>query len=660
MTRSLLSNDDLLETGAEKARWQVLDGRPRDGLVKLFDRGTKQDVYRPFVEISLAVADGSIKVLRRGLPLIGAPRQPDPELTSCLTKAMEALRHVKAAQAKYRVSFNQAYEIVKRKHDGVALIFPLLQSRATLYRYSKAQRNDLPLLRGHKNKGNRIPRYDERIVDLIVSAVNRLFLTPDSSWSLLDIVQYVNDEVHSTQLLHWETRISKAFIRKTIYENNSVDPEIERMNPRLVAAAKSIARNRIIVANPFDRVEQDAVHLPFVVDTPHGVTNDLYLIHAIDCSTGLVLGWYLMIGPPSESHGLKCVESILYSKRSAFERLRFECSLDIFGVPRLIVFDNGPENKGQRMSRLSRLGIDTLHCKSRHAHGKPFIERLNRSLKEALQILKGCTRKDGKDGKRDPVSLGDELMSMEELERWIVRWYYESWANTELKRHLRSDFNDALKLGKTPKARFMRMNELGYPMPLSPPRSSWLMALYAHTEKTLSRKSGIFIDGLYYRGDALTYLLKRFGETPVKVLFNPEDYRQIFVFEADDKPLIPLTEEFVDGTTPAYSFADMRAKLKAEGRTNAEDPDKFRFRRDVQAAAAGAATQKKTASRSEKNRKVVQSSRESEARKRGSDMPLKDGPSFVDQNSKRGPVSFTFDDVEPLDLINRTTGKETR
>jgi hypothetical protein len=39
-----------------------------------------------------------------------------------------------------------------------------------------------------------------------------------------------------------------------------------------------------------------------------------------------------------------------------------------------------------------------MHCKSRHAHGKPFIERLNRSLKEALETLPGCTRLDAVDG----------------------------------------------------------------------------------------------------------------------------------------------------------------------------------------------------------------------------------------------------------------------
>ena len=212
------------------------------------------------------------------------------------------------------------------------------------------------------------------------------------------------------------------------------------MDPKLVAAAKSKAPNRIVATFPFERVEQDAVHLPFAVITPHGPASNIYLIHAIDCCTGMVVGWYLMVGAPSESDGLKCVESILFSKESKLKALGLCYDFDIYGTPHKLIFDNGPEARGERMTKLRCLNIDPMHCKSRHAHGKPFIERLNRSLKEALQTLPGCTRLNGKDGERDPVKLGDNLMTLEALEQWVVRWYFESWGNTVLKRHLRTDF----------------------------------------------------------------------------------------------------------------------------------------------------------------------------------------------------------------------------
>jgi hypothetical protein len=115
--------------------------------------------------------------------------------------------------------------------------------------------------------------------------------------------------------------VSRAFIRKVIFEDLSVDPEIDRMDPKLVAAAKSIGKNRITCAAPFERIEQDALHLPFVIQTPHGETSNVYLIHAIDCCTGMPVGWNMVIGGASESDGLKCVESILYSKKAQLDKL---------------------------------------------------------------------------------------------------------------------------------------------------------------------------------------------------------------------------------------------------------------------------------------------------------------------------------------------------
>src|SRR5690606_21177331 len=201
-----------------------------------------------------------------------------------------------------------------------------------------------------------------------------------------------------------------------------------RMDPKQVPASKSVARTRIMVQAPFDRVEQDAVHLPFVIDTPEGPFSNVYLVHAIDCCTSMPLGRRLVIGSPAQSDGLRCIESILFSKKTAFERLGLKPSFDVFGTPHQLVLDNGPETRGERMRKLPALGIDIKHCKARHPHEKPFIERLNRSLKEALETLPGCTRLDGKDGQRDPGRLGEGCMTAMELERWIGGGYYEGWA----------------------------------------------------------------------------------------------------------------------------------------------------------------------------------------------------------------------------------------
>ena len=121
----------------------------------------------------------------------------------------------------------------------------------------------------------------------------------------------------------------------------------------------------------------------------------------------------------------------------------------------------------ERMQRLALLGIDLEHGKSRHPQRRPFIERLNRSLKEALETLPGCTRFNGKDGMRDPVALGDRLMDLAELQRWVVRWYYESWMHNVLERLERTQAWEDTTLGNTPAKRWTSMSEqLGFVMPL--------------------------------------------------------------------------------------------------------------------------------------------------------------------------------------------------
>ena len=107
---------------------------------------------------------------------------------------------------------------------------------------------------------------------------------------------------------------------------------------------------------------------------------------------------------------------------------------------------------------------------------------------------------------------------MEELERWIVRWYYEKWIHTPLER-LQWDvvLTDSLK-GNTPVERWTHFEASCFAISLPPSRSEWLAALYEHAERRLSRKTGITVDGLHYKSDEIEVLIKKYGEErPLRV-----------------------------------------------------------------------------------------------------------------------------------------------
>jgi putative transposase len=658
MIHSLQMNDKLCAPGGGGARWEVVDTVVRDGRIRVFDCKKHQDTYKRLEDINDDVVNGRVVLERKSAPRVKLVSQNDPALQERLQVVMRQVREVEKLKKTLKISISAAYEMAKVDANIIQLDRPLV-SRATMYRYLEAKRKGLPLLHGDKNKGNREPRYSSSIYDLVVQAAISQYLRPESRWSIKDLVQYVNDQAHAHELLGDGQNISREFVRRCIKENASVDPETDRMDPKSVPAAKSIASTRILVNRPFERVEQDAVHLPFVVRTRDGDTSNVYLIHAIDCCTGMPLGWHMVIGSPCESDGLRCIESILFSKKKSFQRLGIE-GIDVFGTPHQLIFDNGPETRGERMRGLVSLGIDITHCKSRHPQGKPFIERLNRSLKEAIQVLRGCTRKEGKDGQRDPIEMGDELMSPEELEQWIVRWYYEVWANTPLKRLMHTFSRSGRNLGDTPAKRWKGvMENLATPVPLSPSYSEWRMALYEHHNRVLSRKTGITIGGFCYRGEHIPYLVNKYGETSIKVLVNPDDYRQVFVFDGEESPLIPLTEEFVDENTPAYSFSQMKEFRTQERARQQVAPESERFRHDLHQRDINSDSRpaREKRSRVARNREISDADKYSAALRRAASAPLEDRSS-TNHVEEATSLDCSFDDLLTLPVLNRNNGEE--
>ena len=119
------------------------------------------------------------------------------------------------------------------------------------------------------------------------------------------------------------------------------------MDPLNRVAGKSFAKTRIRAPFPFARIEQDALHLPFVVRTPHGIARTVYLVHSVDGCTGYPTGWQLTIGAPREMDSLLCLEMYLTPAKAArFKTLGIAHEMNIYGTPTLVIFDNGPENKG--------------------------------------------------------------------------------------------------------------------------------------------------------------------------------------------------------------------------------------------------------------------------------------------------------------------------
>jgi len=674
MNFDLRAGDKLAPPGKPESYFEVLDSRLHAGAIHIFDSVKRENRYVDEPDIRAGISAGSLILHRKGMPRVSlAAQYDDTKLHDKVRLLNDSLRRIDAIRKQRGLSFKAAIPLareayaVEKADELLVCAFP---SRATLYRARKNQLLGLPVLKGDKNKGNATPRYSKDLVEFVKEVIENEFLVPESKWTVLDLTEYVDREARRLGL-HVGHLISRKFVSARI-DDVTVDADYDRMDPLDRVAGKSFAKQRIRAPFPFARIEQDALHLPFVVRTRNDVFRNIHLVHAIDVCTGYPVGWQLVTAAPREMDSLLCLEKYLTPAKAArFKELGIAHPLNIYGTPAQVIFDNGSEVKGGRIVRLERLGMDVKHCKAKEAQGKPFIERLNRSLKEALQRLPGCTRFEGKDGARDPEALGDKLITVDELEKWIVGWLYKDWVNSPLDR-LRWDelLVESVK-GKTPNDRLThQIEEMGHPITMPPPRHEWMAALFEHRMRTLSAKTGITLEhGFRYRGAAMSYLLAKYGDhAQLHVLYNPDDFRQAYVFEGDDLPLVTLTQEHVRPETPAWTFAEAKEKFDS-GMDGWMVPDeKVQFLRDMDEAVTGKgkASKRKTRGKREENKETERRAKENSAVQRAIDRPLSAAVPFGPAPSTNSslptqdhqPVAISYDDALEMNIVNRNTGEK--
>lgn len=664
--------DQLVDRRTQCVIMAVTNATPTLGRIRVLENDAESERWIPYDELRRSISEGHLELRREANPALAVYFKHE-DSTTCkhlerlhksrgksqdnyllsLERHTRLVRELRDYTKRHRVSAYAAYSVVRErfKNDYPDWIFPSL---ATVYRLLDRYKCNAPLVMPNHLKGNRTERHAPELVELICTLAE-VFVKEHSKWTLKTLTDNCWRTAVKHELLKVSEPLSQKFVRKVIAKRLHSMPEVTRFLNKDRAAKASVASTRIQVEGVLQRVEQDTLHLPFVIKTPHGECSDVFLAHSIDCGSSIATGWRMKIGALNESDGLECIESTLFSKATTFKHFEVDNGVDLYGTPGLLVLDNGSETRGDRIRRLTQLGIDVNYCKARHPQKKPFIERLNRSLKEALEVLPGCTRVDGVDGQRDPVALGDDLMTFEELERWIVRWYCDKWADTVLKRFVDEEVSDNRSLGVTPRQRYHNIVErLGHPLPLPPNRDDWIRTKFDAVSRTLNVKSGITYETYDFKGDNLQHLLNRFGQQPVELLIDPEDYRRVYVIDGIE--LVELINVSTNEFSPAYSFKyakDHRAELVAE---NQETARSAAFTEDTYARSMRPVTskngQKKAPGRSAKQ-EVVKRTRQRQAVERASKSPLT--PSKTKTLATEDSMT-TWEDVGEFTPRDRTTG----
>lgn len=497
-----------------------------------------------------------------------------------------------------------------------------IPSVRSVYRLLGKRRDGQSLSRLDHLKGNRQPRYSEAVVEFVVNRAKRLYYQDFSRFTLKSLTSNLNTTapVGFFNAANPKSKIGIKAVRSILLARVSSDLDHKRLDPRFAKAIKAVAANRIRPGALLSRIEMDTVHLPLACKTPWGISTDLRLMIAIECSSSVIVGWVLMVGAPDVETTLSCVERIVRSKAGHFQRLRINSDIDPFGTPLLLVTDNGSENVSERIDMLTRVCIDVERCPINSPNYKPFVERFNRSIKEALETLPGSTRFNGVDGARPvEVACADPLMSMEEVERWVVRFMFEKWIHQELDRFVTADYELREDHGITPYQRWKNLS-FEQPLPLPPSPQAWANVRFLRTSRCVSAKTGVSLEGFDFRGDGLREVIKEFGpDQRVTVLWNPSDYRYILVLKKDGVTQVKLINAEVRETTPAYSFKEAKQRrkeqklLSTQGHAAADQ-----FDSDIATASMAGTTK----SRKEKSKEVSKQSKAHKASTKARNDPL--------------------------------------
>ena len=475
---------------------------------------------------------------------------------------------------------------------GSGEMIPMCSERQA-YRIAEASKTgNALLLPAYRERGNRTPRYGERMTEIVLEHVENLYAKVHSKVTIASLTDIVNQSARTEGLIPPAMRVTRKYVKSVLINHASPDLDKSRLDPRVATSMKAVASKRIRPGAPLNRVEMDALHLPFLVKTRYGICTSLWLLIVIDCETSIPLGWLLLQSNPTTEDTLFCLERAIYPKEALLQKMGIAFELDPFGAMLELVWDNGSENSRTRMAGVTLVGINPTWAPAHSGHRKPFIERFNKSLKVALEILPGCTRFNGEDGMRTHEAKNDPLMTIDEFERWIVKFMFEKWPNTPLERFNNADYELDGSLGLTPLTRWQTY-EAQTVLPLTPPLEKWNALRFTECIRTLSHKTGISLHNYDFKGEKLPALIGMYlSETKVTVFYDPFDFRFAFVPDKKSGEWIRLVNSEVTNATPAYSFTDAKRRKEERRRTIEPNPIAVKFDEELISFAVEQGTKK--------------------------------------------------------------------
>jgi putative transposase len=438
----------------------------------------------------------------------------------------------------YCVLEQHIQEVAKQSKDATPPCAASL--RTWLRRYEKGGRDIVSLVAKTRNSGNRTPRIDTDIVEIIDSSLDEVYLAPNRN-SMADA------RLHAIAIINQKNKLLNELDQFSCPKISYFYERLKRRNKFDICAARfgqqhAVRRFRNVVGfshgeRPLARVEIDHTPINAIVIDDETILplGRPYLTAALDDNTRNVLGLCLTFDPPSYRSVARCLMHAILPKSYVSTRYpkimnRWECH----GIPDTLVVDNGPEFHSKALEEAAlRFGIELQYCPRAQPWYKGKIERfLGTVNRQLVHTLPGTTFSNIVD-KSDYDSTKTAVISLRALEELIHTWCIDFYHQ---KRH--TTLND------TP-ANVWRERTAGMPIPL-PTYSLDLEAALAVPEKRVLSHKGIEIFSMFYNSEECRFYRAKFGlDQKIYVRYSPQNIGYIFVeFETDHPIKVPVIEKY--------------------------------------------------------------------------------------------------------------------
>lgn len=434
--------------------------------------------------------------------------------------------------------------IIKRVSLEIADAAP--PSAITLYRwlrrYQVSGEDIRALSPAFKRRGNRLrrlsggdPSKSEAVAKIIDDVINEKYLSRHRP-TVESICATINARITS------ENRLREPGERLSFPHRSSVYDIVNKLDVYEVVKARygqRIADNRYKAVKlgprptrPLERVEIDHTKLDMLVvdEVMRLPVGRPWMTTAIDKFSRMILGMYVSFNPPGYISVMGCLLHAIRPKTYLKERFpEIQNTWDAYGVPELIVVDNGPEFYSRHFEDgCLQLGIGVHYAPPKMGQFKGTEERWFRTQNQQLLHGQPGTTFSNVIDRADYDPKKNAVISYKALEEMAHTFIVDVYHRREHR-----------GLGDVP-ARVWKHAIAEFPPPL-PPKSTELQVLLGCIEQRTISAKGVELYSLFYNDERLAKLRCRLkAGDKVTVKYDPADLSMIHVADTDKEEYIPV------------------------------------------------------------------------------------------------------------------------